>query len=392
MPIIAGDDRYQKSGLYVDSPMSGSVKQFYPFFRSGFFDSKQTQILLRKRVGGPNFKFAPSLENLSFHKESTLSTLKLNEQVIFYCFNSKSNVSMMANRSVKHALILHGESNKISSCRPMARMYDFVCVSGSAARDRYLSNGIFTQDEVDRGRLIMTGDTFVQTMDAFCPAGECDTDPWILYAPTWENSSSIENYTSAENGYGFDVAIRAAEVLDCRKIAIKLHPNFGTKNDKLLGYLIKKIGVMIASGFEVRLIEPNLGFITSTLLRAKFGNSIFHTPESAMPVKMAVIDVSGMEAICLKQGIPHVVITKPGVSLAISKTIANEIYPWKTIEIHSATSLIDIVINNVQKRNNLDELHKQLVFGYSIPGFESQSDKDRNFMLVDHMIESEYWI
>lgn len=387
---------HQHSSFYVDSPMPGSIRQFEPFFASGFFDAEETEIIVRRRVGGPDFKQAPHLKNIVVHKENELAHLPFADKVaVFYSFNSKSNISITANRRVKHTLILHGESNKISSCRPIARLYDHVCVSGPAAITRYVDAGIFRYSDVDGGRLISTGDTFIQTIPYIRPATDQDVSPWVLYAPTWENSSRPENYSSATGGYGFDVALRTAKELGTSRIAIKLHPNFGRHDKSLLTTLREKIALCLKEGMEVRLLEDNLDLRTRLRLRLILSRDSFvNRPAETMPIKMAIVDISGMEAICLKQRIPHLVIVKPDANNAIPSPIKESIYDLKTItfgsELKSVKALL-LTLFTSDFQAKLDTLHRNAIFSYSCDDLKSGDYAVRHAALLKIMNENTYW-
>ncbi|WP_315921045.1 hypothetical protein [Mesorhizobium sp. SP-1A] len=387
---------HQHSSFYVDSPMPGSIKQFEPFFASGFFDAEKTEIITRRRVGGPDFSKAPHLKNVIIRKENTLPHLAFEDKVaVFYSFNSKSNVSITANRRVKHALILHGESNKISSCRPIARLYDHVCVSGYAAITRYLDAGIFRMGDVDGGRLIRTGDTFIQTIPYIRASTPADNDPWVLYAPTWENSSAPENYSSAVDGYGFTVAQRAAEVLGIRRIAIKLHPNFGKHDKSLLTTLRRMARGFVDNGFEVKFLEDNLDFLTKLRLKLSIGQEpFFHDRSKAMAVKLAIVDVSGMEAICLKQNIPHLVILKPEANNAIPEYIKENVYNSKAINFRSSPGEIEGILSALfdgDFQTRLDNLHRNAIFSYSCDELKAEDYAVRHSALLKFMNENTYW-
>lgn len=385
---------HYNSCLYVDSPMPGSIAQFEPFFASGFFDANNTQIITRKQIKGrgPDFRKAPHLTNITTYRENRLPHLPLDgKNTIFYTFNSKSNVTMTSNRRVSHTLILHGESNKVSSCRPIARIYDYVCVPGLASIDRYVEAGIFRRKDAIEGRLIMTGDTFIQSIGSIRRATSEDYSPWILYAPTWENTSSPENYSSAVDGYGFDATIHTAKTLDCKNIVIKLHPNYGKKDKSLITSLISSIKKMISQGLKIRLLEPNLDAYTRLVITLKFGRNIFEDIPNLIPVRLALVDISGMEAICLKQDIPHIVITKPNSALSAPRTIAEDLYPYKTIVMGADKADVTTSINRYLNNRIIDSAHKSILFSYSINGFERLTPGDRHTALLTHITESGYW-
>src|SRR5690606_6956186 len=116
----------------------------------------------------------------------------LREQTVFYLFNAQSNCRLVANRRLKHIFITHGESNKISSIKPITRIYDHVVMSGRLSLSRYYRSGLFDAHDYATRRLVMMGDTFIGRTWL----GSVGRTPVLFYAPTWEGGLPAEDYSS----------------------------------------------------------------------------------------------------------------------------------------------------------------------------------------------------
>lgn len=132
--------------IYLDSKIVGSALQICTFFENGVFDKNNTTILIKKYKHKSNKMigniFKNKVFNYRFVNENDLDNLE--SGVIFYPFNAQSNCRAVANRNLTHIFITHGESNKVSSIKPIIRIYDYVITAGQAGIDRYLTNNIFS--------------------------------------------------------------------------------------------------------------------------------------------------------------------------------------------------------------------------------------------------------
>ena len=102
-------------------------------------------------------------------------------RVALYPSNTSKNIHMLREPGIKHVFIGHGDSDKVSSINPFAKVYDEVWVAGMAGRDRYARAQVGIRDEaiVEVGRPQL--DTIARA-DGTKPTGPLT----VLYAPTWE--------------------------------------------------------------------------------------------------------------------------------------------------------------------------------------------------------------
>ncbi len=116
------------------------------------------------------------------------STLKM----LLHPANAPKTSQVLRIPTLKHAFTNHGESDKLSSCNPYAKVYDEVWVAGPAARRRYAEAevGVDDRDVVEVGRPQLAP---IQPY-AGPPAAEGPLT--VLYAPTWEGWTNDPGNTS----------------------------------------------------------------------------------------------------------------------------------------------------------------------------------------------------
>jgi hypothetical protein len=384
------------SCVYIDSPMPNAVDQVLPFYRSGFFDRTSVPILLRRRMFMEK-RHAPVAETGSLPPITKVSRFSPSRQlgssqgVVFYPFAAQANAQLVSDRSVQHVLTLHGESNKTSSFRPSARLYDYVLVAGTLACRRYLRLNIFTEREVAQGRLIQMGDTLVQDMP-YLQRAPISPDAWVLYAPTWETSLPSENYSSAENGYGFEIVQRCAEACSTRRVLIKPHPNYGMRDIAYIRQLVRSIQAMRALGFEVKVINEAVNYRIHLILTMMFGRGIYAETQTTYPVSMAVVDISGMEAICLKQHIPHIVIRKPSNVHMPDDADLTAVYRFKMLTFGEGSAAVEKLVETyAQAHAEVDIDHRRLVFAYADASLPARSAQERFAWLSRYLQDNTYW-
>ncbi len=116
-----------------------------------------------------------------------LSTLRVG----LYPANVGKNLHLLRVPTMKHVFIGHGDSDKIASVNPYAKVYDEVWTAGPAGRERFALADVGARDEdiVEVGRPQLAP-------VARCggiPAGRI---PTVLYAPTWEGWTDDPGNTS----------------------------------------------------------------------------------------------------------------------------------------------------------------------------------------------------
>ncbi|MBE9640520.1 hypothetical protein [Salipiger mangrovisoli] len=381
-----------KGAVYVDSPVVSAIRQIRPFFESGIFCRAETPLFLKRRASvDVQLRFsrlrgaqAGSVERCRSVTDMPLST----GGVVFYPFNSQSNLNAVTNRHVFHVLTLHGESNKSASQRPAARLYDYVTAAGPLARDRYLEARIFSREDVDNGRLLMMGDSFVQGLPWIRAATNRDDDPAILYCPTWEGyGDGRDCYSSLPDRRGFHILEAALRATRSTRVVIKPHPYLGLLRRSLIHDLVQGIRSLKDQRVRVELALGDANWLTRAACRLHLPRvtRLHETREQIIPLRMGLCDVSGMEAIMLKQRIPHMVITR---SADIPEAIG-AFYLGKTIR--PDTAVDHAVRSYLDAAEDTDAQHRTRVFGYQEPALEQMDSAARRAWLIDHVQRNPFW-
>ncbi|WP_326599075.1 hypothetical protein [Streptomyces sp. NBC_01803] len=145
-------------------------------------------------------------------------------KMLLHPANAPKTSQVLRIPTIKHAFTNHGESDKLSSCNPYAKVYDEVWVAGPAARKRYAlaDVGVDDRDVVEVGRPQLA--PIRPAAGPPDPAGPVT----VLYAPTWEGWTNDPGNTSVllagEN-------IARALLADPRvRLLYKPHPMTGSVN------------------------------------------------------------------------------------------------------------------------------------------------------------------
>lgn len=291
--------------IYLDSKIIGSALQICAFFECGIFDKNNITILIKKYKHKSNKIIANifSKENIHYRFVSADDMDKLAEGVIFYPFNAQSNCRAVANRKLTHIFITHGESNKVSSIKPIIRIYDYVITAGQAGIDRYLANNIFSQYDVDMGKIIPLGNTFIGKT-GLAPVGV--GQGVVFYAPTWEGGIEKENYSSLS--YVDKVAkilIEATQLYQTKMLVIKSHPNTGHRLNSYIDHLCELAKIITKQNIQVIIFELHfkIGFVQKLILKQsgiKFVNKL-----DEFSAVVGFCDISAVETQFLNENVPY---------------------------------------------------------------------------------------
>ena len=371
--------------VYLDSPILTALRQIEPFYRDGIFDAKLTPLLLRQRALVRLQSLGQPMPHGIRVERITSAHPKLAQgAVVFYPFNSQSNMNAVTNRNAKHVLTLHGESHKHASTRPAARLYDYVCIAGPLARDRYLRAGIFSHDDVDGGRLVMMGDSFVQSL----PWAKASAAGALLYCPTWEGFGQKQNnYSSLADMRGFEACAAAARAVGISTILIKPHPYLGLLKPGLLRNFIKGAKWLRREGFDVRLAIQDSSPVLRQLCHVALAGMARHKPDNAAPiaVKLGLCDVSGMEAVFLKAGIAHLVMGNTHEMPAQLDCV------YRLKAIHCGADVAAKAKIYLEIAPEIDQFHRNLAFGWHDPGLSGMTGNARRDWLLDYVRKDPHW-
>jgi hypothetical protein len=378
--------------VYVDSPIVSALYQIEPFYRSGIFSKQSTPLLLQMKPAIRVQMLAarpPAGIDLRKVRRGQVSRIPIaSNGIIFYPFNSQSNMNAVTNRNAFHVLTLHGESNKLASSRPAARLYDYICVAGPLALHRYLDSAIFTPADVEQGRLVMMGDSFVQDLPWIRPA-KPDEKGALLYCPTWEGyGNGPVNYSTVHDKQGFSILSDVAHGSGTDQIIIKPHPYLGLLKPRLLLDFVSGVRDLVAKGLSVHLALSDSSLPLKALCRARLFDvkRISEDADSAVPVRLGLCDVSGMEAVFLKQKISNMIINPTG---GFPPTL-REIYNHKALQ-PQTKRIIQTVRNYLDDSQDIDDEHRALVFGLQVPELAGMTPDARRNWLIDYVRSDPFW-
>jgi hypothetical protein len=143
-------------------------------------------------------------------------------RVAFYVAHVGKNLHLLREPRMKHVFIGHGESDKVASVNPFAKVYDEIWVAGRISRQRWAAAQVGVRDEavVEVGR---------PQLGAVLPAGERPPGQplTVLYAPTWEGWTA-NPYASSIASMGPSLVRWLLERPTPTRVIYKPHPLTGT--------------------------------------------------------------------------------------------------------------------------------------------------------------------
>ncbi|RZK48067.1 MAG: hypothetical protein EOO99_11505 [Pedobacter sp.] len=362
--------------IYLDSKIVGAAYQIVQYFKMGVFSSYNTTIYFKKyKESFSNYSKIFQINHIHFKAFEKNSELNMQAGgVVFYLFNAQSNCRMVADRTLKHVFVTHGESNKVSSIKPIIRIYDYVITAGQMGINRYLNHKLFNIMDVEQGRLLMMGDTFVGE-NSYIYQGKADS---ILYAPTWEGGVPDENYSSLEWNNIFDKLLNYLHNLQIKKLIVQPHPNLGHRLPSYKNSLYAGIKKLLQHGIFVTLVKDRVEAL-DYYFSLNYKNSFkISNKQKCLEIREAFCDISAMEAQLYAKFIPVRVFIKSD-SIDFDDDFLTHYYQQTAI-------LKEMPITFYQ-----DEFKQQFydyIFGYTFPILSQKSLGERVSWLSDYVYEN----
>jgi hypothetical protein len=284
--------------IYLDNKAKGALLQTLKYYQQKVYT--EDVLIIYKRKLRIMFNYWNVLRKtkipfISFFKYSTLPNL--DDTIMLYPFNALSNCRMVTNRKTKHIFVTHGESHKVTSTKPIVRIYDHIIVAGNAGVDRFLEEKIFTPYDIENHKVIKMGDTFIG--DSLYRYSH--TAKTLLYAPTWEGGLKEECYSSiTKELHSFKLLQEYAKGHQYNTIIIQPHPNTGYINPRYLYYLYQGICYLEEQGFTIKIRTWTTSFFHQFLFR----NFTLIPMKESVDVGCAFCDISAMEVQLLNRNIP----------------------------------------------------------------------------------------
>ena len=315
-----------QSIIYLDTKINGAVKQTIKYFDAKVFDRENVLIVWKYYPGllkGTLRKYSKmfdkaNIKHFPFKKYAQIPNL--DGKVIFYLFNAQSNCRIVSNREARHIFVSHGESHKLSSAKPILRIYDYVVVSGDVGIERFLSQKIFSQCDIESGRVIKMGSTFIGDTQY----GYDANSEYILYAPTWEGGLPTENYSSIDKELmSFKKIYEYMKKRNKRKIIMQPHPNLGHRDKQYIKYLTNGILYLVKKGIEVSLSSWETTN-SQLLLMKSIAKVTTHVTDHK--VSLSFCDISAMEIQLMQYNIPTFIFMNHNKNTMPSNSLLEEYY------------------------------------------------------------------
>lgn len=151
-------------------------------------------------------------------RNRTLETVVRDSNFGLCLYVGQANANAVALRlnRLAHVFLSHGESDKLVTVSNLEKSFDQVFVAGEAAVDRHRRSLMFFEPD----RLIQVGRPQARS---FSPPA-ADAPVTILYAPTWEGSQEINEYSSLKT---HATAILESAVATNTHTIFRPHPRTG---------------------------------------------------------------------------------------------------------------------------------------------------------------------
>lgn len=162
-------------------------------------------------------------------------TIPTTAKAALYPHGSTKNKIFLANESVTHVFLGHGDSDKPLSASERVLDYDLVTVAGQAAIDRFTAAGIVLPPE----RIKIIGRPQTEGITHATGPMSSIQSPTILYAPTWRHADDERNLSSLIVG---ETIVRA--LID-RGVTVVFRRHFAGRNHVAAEATIERIYALL---------------------------------------------------------------------------------------------------------------------------------------------------
>lgn len=174
---------------------------------------------------------------------------------------------------------------------------------------------------------------------------------------------------------------------DADRIIIKPHPYLGLLKPRLLLDFVSGVRDLVAKGLTVNLALGDSSLPLKTICRARLSDvkRVIENSESPVSIRLGLCDVSGMEAVFLKQRIANMSINPSGL---VPPTM-REIYSRKALQ--PKTEIIQTVQSYLNGYQDIDHEHRAMVFGFQVPELAEMTPDGRRNWLIDYVRSDPFW-
>ena len=353
--------------IYLDSKIYGAIKQLVKYFEDGVFNMNNHEVVFK--FYPESFSYYKSIldnHNIRYKAFKKISEVDFSKyKVVYYLFNAQSNCRIVSYRNAKHIFVTHGESNKISSIKPIIRIYDHVICSGQAGIDRLIESKIFTEYDVLTNRILMMGTTFIG-QSKYTSIQEENYPKYLLYAPTWEGGVINENYTSIDERLNsFKVLENFATINNITNIILQPHPNTGHRDKRYINYFYNGVKYLLDKNFDVILIDSKI----SKFIRYKYFAftkiTIYKNLNHKFSIFKAFVDLSAMEVQLINKNIDTTVFLND----------CQNAIPKKLLKYYENKAIKNYLLTNIDLTDTFSM--KEYYIDYSNKEVESMTMYDR---------------
>jgi len=291
--------------IFINSKVTNIIDQIFPHFEKGFLDKDRVLIVYKH-----HFESVKYIErdikkyNLQGHCIVNLRDIpSVKDAIWIYTHNSMHNFAVInKNLYATHIWIGHGDSEKIAYYKKMIRIYDYIFVVGNLSIERFITHKIFREGE--RYKFIRIGKS---ALCSVLPTTSKEGKRSLLFAPTWEGAMVEENYSTLhlqqENADFIKIITKS---LALESIVIKLHPNTGIRDSKVVDQTIKTIESLLNLDKKILFVAEKGDWVYGYVWRA-FGERLEYRDKlyqlQDYKFEVAVTNISAMAPMIDIEGI-----------------------------------------------------------------------------------------
>lgn len=374
-------DDPERAVIFMDNRFKNAIDQLLRYTDSGFLDPENTRLVFRIFPQSYGYIRAicetRKLDYYAFSANSDIPNLK--DCLVIYPFNSLQNVRLINNRQCQHILLMHGESNKLASVKPLARIYDYLLVAGDIARQRLVESQIFSPHYIASGRVIKIGDSVMGDFSQITCAADM-VEAALGYFPTWEGGNDDEDLSSL--AYISPDIFRQQNICQSRHLVMRLHPHTGARRHEYRDYVKNFLKDALAQGFEVSYLSSNHPTELEVVLKEQFPAIKWYSSEvqPAKAIGLALVDVSALEAVMDAKAIPNFVFIHPDKYIAAPQSYWNQ---KAGCHIYAPDMKLpeDIYVKGQYDFEN----YRKFLFDYETPELETLDHKARFAWVSDYV-------
>jgi hypothetical protein len=371
--------------VFMDNRFPDSFDQVLRYVSSGFFQPQKMRLVFQHYSA--NFETIrrqcddKGIEWFCFGAFRHVPALS--GHLVFYPFNSPTNAKLVANRACRHLLLLHGESNKPASVKPLARLYDYVLVAGDIACDRLIEEGIFTSSDRQDGRIIKMGDTVIGDFSGFERATSPSQAQTFGYFPTWEGGNDEENMSSLPKIT--PILLTALKRAGLSRLALRLHPHTGLRQHDYRQYVEALIQSVLSEGYELVCAVNEYPTQLEHTLKDRYPAMEWHKADIDPPMALhsAIVDVSALEAVLDAKQIPNLVYIHPDSPIAAPNSY------WALKADHHLRDPVNL--DEIPAIVSASAAYRSALIGYGDPTLEDMVPAKRMDWLHGYVRQSAFW-